>query len=403
MKKIMKTLLTAGVLSVMVFAMGIMVSAAETPGKVTGVKQTDAYSNSVDISWDAQLMDCYYETEISQDKKTWNLVSEYRSSPTDYIYNLSRGKTYYVRVRALTTGSNPVYGPYSDPVAVVTQPSDVANVHQTGATSSSVTIGWNRAEGATSYRVYQYNNGVYTLKGETTGTSFTISGLKNTASLPFTYLYVESVRSAGTYRAAGYKRGVSNFHIKLIPAKVKNVNIKYYWQSLKEINFGFNASVFYDGYQYQLWNINGKKALRTGETSSYYSTTLKNIKGYRFYKLRVRAYIIINGKKIYGQWSDFKGFAFQPKVKIKSSGRNLKLSWKKVKGAKSYTVYMSTSQKTGYKKVKTLKKTSYKVTKFKKKRLKRRKTYYIYVVANSKIGKKNVKSKAINCYYLLRR
>lgn len=116
MKKIMKTLLTAGVLSVMVFAMGIMVSAAETPGKVTGVKQTDAYSNSVDISWDAQLMDCYYETEISQDKKTWNIVSEYCSSPTDYIYNLSRGKTYYVRVRALTTGSNPVYGPYSDPV-----------------------------------------------------------------------------------------------------------------------------------------------------------------------------------------------------------------------------------------------------------------------------------------------
>lgn len=71
MKRLMKSLLTATVLTVMVLAMGVMVSAADqTPGKVTGVKQTNANNYSVNFSWDAQLMDCFYDTQISDDGQT---------------------------------------------------------------------------------------------------------------------------------------------------------------------------------------------------------------------------------------------------------------------------------------------------------------------------------------------
>lgn len=404
MKRIMKSLLTATVLTVMVLAMGVMVSAAttQTPGKVTGLKQTDAYTSSVDIEWDAQLVDCTYVVEISEDGKNWVSQSDTYST-SKYLYNLSTGKTYYVRVRANSgSSSSPKYGPYSDTLAVVTEPAEIKSVYQTSATTSSITIGWSKAEGATSYQIYQYVNGVYLLKGETSNTSYTFSGLKNTQSFAFSSIRVDAVRSAGTFKAARYGTSLSNYSLRLIPKKVSNVTIRAYYKSLKEISLGFDQTLYADGYQYQLYDLNGKKAISTSVTSSYYSTYIKNLKLNRFYKVRVRAYATINGKNVYGAWSDYKAFAFQPEVKLKSSGRNVKLSWKKVKGAKNYTVYMSTSQKSGYKKVKTLKKTSYKATKFKKKKLSKKKTYYFYVVANTKLGKKKVKSDVELCYWITR-
>lgn len=405
MKRLIKSLLTATVLTVMVLAMGVMVSAADqTPGKVTGVKQTNATNYSVNFSWDAQLMDCQYDTQISEDGQNWYYVDEeyYTSGTTEYVNKLSAGKTYYVRVRgAIKTSTNDVLGPWSDTVAVVTKPLDLKDLYQTNATTDSITLGWSKVEGATAYQVYEYVNGEYILKGETADTSYTISGLKNTETLPA--IRVNPIRSAGTYKAIGNGKMLYSSSLRLVSDKVKNVNIKYFWTSFNEINFAFDASLYSDGYEYQVYDIKGKKPVTTGLTSSYYSTTVKNIKFNRFYKLRVRSYVNVNGKKLYGAWSDFTGFAFQPKVTIKASGKNgFKLSWKKVKNAKSYTVYMSTSKDSGYKKIKTLKKNSLKVTKFKKKNLKKRKQYWFYVVANTKMGKKTVKSKGTLRYWATR-
>lgn len=323
MKRLIKSLLAATVLTVMVLAMGVMVSAADqTPEKVTGVKQTNATNYSVNFSWDAQLMDCQYDTQISEDGQNWYYVDEeyYTSGTTEYVNKLSAGKTYYVRVRgAIKTSTNDVLGPWSDTVAVVTKPLDLKDLYQTNATTDSITLGWSKVEGATAYQVYEYVNGEYILKGETADTSYTISGLKNTETLPA--IRVNPIRSAGTYKAIGNGKMLYSSSLRLVSDKVKNVNIKYFWTSFNEINFAFDASLYSDGYEYQVYDIKGKKPVSTGLTSSYYSTTVKNIKFNRFYKLRVRSYVNVNGKKLYGAWSDFTGFAFQPKVTIKASGK----------------------------------------------------------------------------------
>ena len=403
MKRLMKSLLAATVLTVMVLAMGVMVSAADQiPEKVTGVKQTNATNYSVNFSWDAQLMDCFYDTQISDDGQNWFSIDAkyYTSGTTEYVNNLSAGKTYYVRVSAVNK-TDKAHGPWSETVAVVTKPLDLKDLYQTNATTDSITLGWPKVEGATAYQIYEFFNGEYILKGETADTSYTISGLKNTETL--SAVGVKPIRSAGTYKAIGNGKMLYSSSLRLVPDKVKNVSIKYFLTSSKEINFAFDASLYSDGYEYQVYDIKGKKPVTTGLTSSYYSTTVKNIKFKRFYKLRVRSYVNVNGKKLYGAWSDFTGFAFQPKVTIKASGKNgFKLSWKKVKNAKSYTVYMSTSKDSGYKKIKTLKKNSLKVTKFKKKNLKKRKQYWFYVVANTKMGKKTVKSKGTLRYWATR-
>lgn len=361
---------------------------AATPSKVTGLKQSDATSSSIKVDWEAALgSNIYYEVSMSTDNATWTVVDDSRYSNYYYSYNLTSGRTYYVKVRAFSGSS---YGEYSDVLKVVTAPEKVENVVQTGATTSSFTISWDKTAGATSYVVYKKQDGQEYTLGTTTGTSYTVKGLNNKMEIPFD-IYVYGINSSGTYNASpSYSTGIYNFNLELAPTKVQNVHIANYWTSLNEVNVEFDKTVFSDGYQYQVYNYKGKK-ISTGTTTSDYFYA-KNIKNTSFYKVRVRSYVTVNNKTIYGAWSDYKMFGQQPKPTVKNLKKGVKISWKKVQGAKNYTVYMSTKKNSGYKKVKTLKKTSLKVTKFKKKSIKKNKTYYYYVVANTKQGKKTIKT-----------
>lgn len=72
--------------------------------------------------------------------------------------------------------------------------------------------------------------------------------------------------------------------------------------------------------------------------------------------LKVRAYKIISGKKIYGSYSDAKCMLTKPSaptgftVVLKS--RIAKISWSKSTGAQGYEVYMSNSRNGSYTRIK---------------------------------------------------
>jgi hypothetical protein len=79
------------------------------------------------------------------------------------------------------------------------------------------------------------------------------------------------------------------------------------------------------------------------------------------YSFRMRAYKISdNGGKVYGQYSQVKKLTTAPVkvtgVKLKSSGKKMNLSWKKVKNTKGYQVYAGKKKNGKYTLVKTLKK-----------------------------------------------
>ena len=76
----------------------------------------------------------------------------------------------------------------------------------------------------------------------------------------------------------------------------------------------------------------------------------------------------------------------------------MKASWNKVSGAKKYVVYMSDKKGSGHKKIKTTKKRTIKISKFKKKGLKKGKSYYVYVSAVRNIGGHTYTSYAKYCY-----
>ena len=88
----------------------------------------------------------------------------------------------------------------------------------------------------------------------------------------------------------------------------------------------------------------------------------------------------------------------KPKIKVKAGKKKIKVTWKKVKKAKGYKVYISNKKKSGFKLKKTLK--GAKKTSFVIKKLKSKKVYYVKVAAyttsgsSTVVGKKSAAAKA---------
>ncbi len=126
----------------------------------------------------------------------------------------------------------------------------------------------------------------------------------------------------------------------------KTVQVK--WDSVKDAS----GYVVYRKYQKENW-----KELKDLQSCSYRDT--RAVTG-RKYQYAVKAYRVIDGKRVYGELSKAvvgRAMPAAPKVTAKSAGKGKnKVTWKKVTGAQSYTVYRKgTGKKDKWKKLKTVK------------------------------------------------
>lgn len=375
-----------------VLALTILVSIAipVTAGavaKVTGLKQTGSSTTSVDISWDRFSGATKYKVEYSDTKNgTYKEDTSYNTDGSEGIYSLFRGSTYYVKVTPYVNGW--VNASASEPFEVVTSPDGLSDLKQTKAAKSSMTLSWTAVSGATSYNIYKdYGNNNVKKVGTSKTTSYTVTGLSNKKALDFNYIRVAPVRNSATYGAEGYDKSIYNYYLRLTPKKGETPKFSYYWSYSDSVSFTTPSLKFQDGYQFQIFKANKKKALKTLN-----KTTSVELKKGQFYKVRTRSYALVNSKKNYGAWSSYKYFTLSLKnIRTTSkTQRSVKLAWSKPKGGKvKYDIYVSKEYNKGLKKtVKNLKRNSVKVTKIGKKSLKKNTYYYFYIVPKVKSGKK---------------
>lgn len=157
-------------------------------------------------------------------------------------------------------------------------------------------------------------------------------------------------------------------------------------KNLKGLNFTINTSnKVYTGKNIKtsITLKNGSKMLKE---STDYTITYKNNKN------TGKATVIITGKGNY-VGTITKTFKIVPKATIISSVKNsskksAKVTWKKDTQATGYEVYMSTTKKGKYKKVKTV--TSNKTVTYKRTKLTKKKTYYFKVRSYKIIDAKKV-------------
>lgn len=324
------------ILSACVFAFVVFL-AAGTQSKAAvnmGVKQTGAGSSYVNLAWDAQLGAGHYHTQFSQDGKNW-IDMDNSSSPSESVYNLTQGASYYARVVAYKDshymGTHVMVG-VSETAIVSTEPTEVSGLTQTAAGVNSVSMSWNASAGAASYVIYGYINYNWTQIGTSATNSATITGVAATTSTKFSVAAVKNV-TGGTVTGDQ----CSGVEMKAIPIKVSRIAMQYYWDSLKEAKYIWTDVNNADGYQYEVKSANGKKTyFRATSTNSY--TYVKPFPRGIFVKARVRAYVTVGNKVYYGAWSPYTYHASSKKVTAKrsSNGKKIYLKWKKVSGASGY-------------------------------------------------------------------
>ena len=258
-------------------------------------------------------------------------------------------------------------------------PEKVVNLASTGASSTSISIKWDKAENAQSYHIYLKNlttNNIYYKDVDGISTSL------NNLTEGITYsIKVRGVNSEGDY--GSYSDAIS-VKAQSTTEKVKNLvvesrttsTISYSWGSVK------NATKYYLDIKNE---TNGNRYSKTVTTNSH---TVQGLTQGNVYSVRVKAYTKKGGWGAYS--SSIKSPTKPAKVTITSltspEKNKLRVKWKRVAGnATSYQVYYSTDKsfKTNVTK-KTLSKSttvSQSTSGFKK-----GKTYYAKVRAYVSVG-----------------
>lgn len=281
-------------------------------------------------------------------------------------------------------------------------------VIQTGETGTSVTIKWNATgnEAATEYHIYvgedySSTSSATPIVVPITQTSYTIPNL--TAGKEYYVLVKYQYKSS--YSDSTYESSVGSTYVYTKIKAVSGLNQErwYYYIQSVDVKWDKVEGAYYD------WvikdNKNKKVASKSKTTSNSASSSVKNSK---IYTVQVRQYFIANpgtsneykiysGSSAKNSWSKPAYLFTQPMVKenkIKQKAGSLYVSWNKISGATSYTVYISTKEKKGYKKAGTVKssKNSLTIKKYGSKKIAKGKKYYVYVVANKKVGKKTYTS-----------
>lgn len=268
-------------------------------------------------------------------------------------------------------------------------------VWQSGATANSITISWAPQAGALGYKVVYspYSSSNPETEVTTTNTSITINGLNPNTKYNFS---VSKSYMDDTYLYYDY---IDSCFPSTLPTKITGLKVPYAYSSLKKAELEWERSEAASGYQIQLKceSKNIKTYTQNGSYANY--VQLKGIATNKYYKVRVRGFVDLNGKKLYGAFSDWFYFAQQPDVKLKSTANGMDVSWNKIANATNYTVYVSTSNKKGtYKKVGTTKNNDLIAKKYGKSKLKKGKRYYFYVVANRKVDAKSYQSYSYYCW-----
>lgn len=389
-------------------------------GKVGGLHQTYASDDRIGFEFECTLGAKYYQVQYSQDQQNWFEMYLYGESSHNYSggelllttrkHQINPGKDYYIRVRATATQSGDNHtniGPWSDILKVSTAPrEEVKEIKQTDATVTSATLAWTKVEGANGYCINYWpknSDEKNSQEAYVKDNKVTLKQLRKNEQYNYR---IRPYRDSGSYKAINQIYFTIN-RFKVLPTKIKGIRLANIWK-YSGCRVGWDSIGTSDGVECELYckTAKGWKKIshvdRGYITSADYSSSMVDWKS--FYKFRLRGYLKLNAeKKIQGSWSEYFVFAGDPKeiaIKRLSNGKN-RISWSKITGATSYTVYITDDNNRGSKgeKVKTTSGNGVTVTKYKNRPLKKNKVYYYTIIANFKDGKKTYHSTPIYKYH----
>lgn len=267
-------------------------------------------------------------------------------------------------------------------------PMKTSGLTQKSVNEQSVSINWAAQNGVDGYIVEQYNNSNNAYI-ETENTSSAYSLITNL--LPSTE-YKFRVRSYKKINGTTYYGDYSDTLTVKTAAIQKTVGFKIASKSEQKVNLCWSKNNIADGYSIEKYDTKSKK-YKIYKNVNTNSVTVSGLSPSTYYKFRVRAYKVINGKTHYGAYSEVLSVKTSA---IKVSGTSLysmtkktaafTAKWRKQSSANGYQLQYSTFS--SFESAKNISFSKNKTTSATVMNLKGGKKYYVRIRCYKTIGKK---------------
>ncbi len=333
MKKTLRSILVLIFSLCMIFASVSMVSAANI-GRVTGLKTSARTESSVTIKWSkVSNAKGYVVYRYNPSNREWKKIKT-TSATSIKNTSLNDATAYSYRVKAYTTeDGNNVYGATSVTHKTSTAPKKVTGLKATDIGSDSITVSWNKVNGAEGYRVYKYNpsTGKYNKIGDTEKTSCIVKNLETNTTYKF--LVKAYHKLSGTVFGANS----SVLTVSTSLGDVKNFRLDSVTSSSYTLRWDKLSGA--SGYQLEKYNESKGEwvSLQRAATTKY---TARDTGG----RYRVRAYIKSGNTYTYGPYTATLIAGKKPsdvpenlKAALNSSA-GISLKWSKVNGVAGYEI-----------------------------------------------------------------
>lgn len=239
---------------------------AAVPTTPSGLSSSNVTSSSFNLSWNASSGATSYDVQIRPQGGSW---STYNVTTTSYnATGLTSATTYDAQVRANNSAGSSAYTTPINVTTLVAVPSVPTGLSTSNITTSSATLSWNAASGATSYDVQVRPQGGTWSTYNVTSTSYNASGLNSSST------YEWQVRAKNTAGSSNYS-SVVNFttlgNIPAVPTGLSTSNI-----TANSANLAWNASSGATSYDVQLRVQGGTWSTYNVTSTSYNASGLNS-------------------------------------------------------------------------------------------------------------------------------
>lgn len=280
------------------------------PDRTAVITLKERTTTSLSFSWNAvKGADTYYV--YAKNNITGKGFSKKVTTNSVTLSNLTPGNEYNVSVKCgrKDNSGKIVYGSYSAINTKHTIADAVTGLKATARSKSSITLTWNKKDGAAGYRLYRYypSTKKYEVIKDINGynsNSYTVKGLKTGERVYFRV----SAFTQDSQKKIGYKSSLLSESVRPQTITVRRISspsskkVKLHW-------YRVNCS----GYQIQ-WSTskNFKSNVKSTTVSSKLNTsTFTTQQRGKTYYFRIRSFNKVDGKTVYSYW------ATTQKIKVK--------------------------------------------------------------------------------------
>lgn len=333
---------------------------ANAVGEITAIKQISASKTGFRIRWVnswSHLSDgsITYDVHLTDSKSAPRVFKAIKDTSL-IINSLVPGRSYAVRVRPR---NGETIGKWSSKYIATTSCSDVS-LKQTAASSDTVTLKWNKVQGASGYVVYQQNRAskgiVYKKLKKTKATSANIVIKNNNDKSIKDYnlaLMVRPYRKTAAYIAKTAPDEMSSSAFVKRP-KVLSFGIATPYMHNNKLVLKSNKWV--SGFMYETYSSKNK-LIHSGKAKSLGKYACVSIASGHIYKVKAKAYVRFNKKTYSSKWSKKASLSSASSLNCYWDKNTIKASWSKISEATGYNIRVEQSNnksvsfvKNGYKK-----------------------------------------------------